>query len=156
MRSASRGLPAWRGLAFALAILGGIMFSGASFADDFASAIKSGNEQWDAAFNRGDAAAVAQLYAPDAQVLPPNKTPIQGTAAIQEFFAGLIKGGYTDHEIETLEVRAAGDLGFQTGRWRARGPASESGEQPAVDGLIVTIHEKQKDGTWKIRVHTFN
>lgn len=156
MRISLRGMPAWRGFAFALAILGGVVFSGQSFAADFASAIKSGNAQWDAAFNRGDAAAVAQLYSPDAQVLPTNKTPVQGTAAIQEFFAGLIKGGYTNHEIETLEVREAGDLGYQTGRWRARGPAADGGEQPAVDGLIVTIHEKQKDGTWKIRVHTFN
>lgn len=156
MKILSRGRPVWRGFAFALAILAGVIFAGPGFADDFASAIKTGNAEWDAAFNRGDAAAVAQFYAQDAQVLPPNKTPVQGTAAIQEFFAGLIKGGYTDHEIETLEVREAGDLGYQTGRWRARGPATDGGEQPAVDGLIVTIHEKQQDGTWKIRVHTFN
>jgi len=155
MKFSLRNGPASR-LALALALIGGLLFSAPAFAEDFASAIKAGNAQWDAAFNSGDADAVARLYAPDAQVLPPNKTPVQGTAAIQDFFAGLIKGGYTDHAIETLEVREAGDLGFQTGRWRARGPATDGGEKPAVDGLIVTVHEKQKDGSWKIRVHTFN
>lgn len=156
MSISTRYFSVWRYFAFAVAILAASAFSAPGFAESFDAAVKSGNTQWDAAFNRGDAAAVAQMYTADAQLLPPNKTPVQGTAAIQDFFTGLIKGGYTDHAIETLEVREAGDLGFQTGRWRARGPATNGGEQPAAEGLIVTIHEKQKDGSWKIRVHTFN
>ncbi len=62
------------------------------------------------------------------------------------------------HILETLnfEVSEAGDIGFQTGRWSAKGPAQDGGERPTAEGLIVTVHERQKDGSWKIRVHTFN
>lgn len=125
-------------------------------AQSLKDALAQGNARWNDAFNRGDAAAVAELYTPDAQLLPPNKTPATGAAAIRRFFAGLIEGGYGDHAIETIEVSEAGDIGFQTGRWSAKGPAQDGGERPTAEGLIVTVHERQKDGTWKIRVHTFN
>lgn len=148
--------PALRRGAFATVLFAALAVSGPSFAESLEAAVKSGNAAWNDAFNRGDAAGVAQLYTSDAQVLPPNKTPAKGTEAIRDFFKGLIEGGYSDHEIETLEVREAGDLGFQTGRWRALAPATDGGERPKAEGLIVTIHERQKDGTWKIRVHTFN
>jgi len=156
MTFSSTTLSALRRGAFATALIAGLAFSAPSFAEGFAEALKAGNTKWDEAFNRGDAAGIAQLYTSDAQVLPPNKTPLKGTEAIQGFFKGLLDGGYSEHSIETIEVRESGDLAFQTGRWRARGPKAENGERPAVDGLIVTVHEKQKDGTWKIRVHTFN
>lgn len=71
---------------------------------------------------------MAKLYSSDAQLLPPNKTPAQGTETIREFFAGLIDGGYRDHAIETIEVREVGDIGFQTGRWSALGPESDGGD----------------------------
>lgn len=136
--------------------LAALAVSSPSFAESLEAALKSGNTAWDEAFNRGDASALAELYTSDAQVLPPNKTPVHGTEAIRDFFKGLIDNGYSDHEIETLKVHESGDLGFQTGRWRALAPATDGGERPKADGLIVTIHERQKDGSWKIKVHTFN
>jgi uncharacterized protein (TIGR02246 family) len=43
------------------------------------------NDAWTAAFNKGDAAAVAVLYAEDAYVLPPGSAMVKGRAAIEAF-----------------------------------------------------------------------
>ncbi|CFX15013.1 Signal peptide protein [Candidatus Filomicrobium marinum] len=150
------GSSALRRGAFAVALVAGLAFSGSTFADDLSSMIKAGNSKWDAAFNSGDAAAVAKLYAEDAQVLPPGQSPVNGAEGIEKFFAGVIGAGYTDHKIETLKVTESGNLRVQTGRWQAMGPADEGGKRKAAEGSIVTVHEKQNDGTWKMQVHIFN
>lgn len=54
-------------------------------AHEVREAIETANAQWTAAFNRGDAAAVAALYTPDAIVMPPDSDMIRGRQAIQEF-----------------------------------------------------------------------
>jgi len=41
------------------------------------------NDVWTAAFNKGDAAAVAALYTEDAYVLPPGSAMVKGRAAIE-------------------------------------------------------------------------
>ena len=46
------------------------------------AAIQKLNDQWAAAFNKGDAAAVAAMYTSDAYVLPAGAPMVQGRAAI--------------------------------------------------------------------------
>jgi uncharacterized protein (TIGR02246 family) len=43
------------------------------------------NDAWAAAFNRGDASAVAAMYTEDAFVLPPGAEMVKGRAAIEAF-----------------------------------------------------------------------
>jgi ketosteroid isomerase-like protein len=43
------------------------------------------NDEWTAAFDKGDAAAVAAIYAPDAYVLPPGGDMVKGRSAIEVF-----------------------------------------------------------------------
>ena len=44
------------------------------------------NDVWTAAFNKGDAAAVAALYTEDAYVLPPGSAMVKGRPAIEAFW----------------------------------------------------------------------
>src|SRR5260370_40841297 len=44
------------------------------------------NDVWTAAFNKGDAAAIAALYTEDAYVLPPGSAMVKGRAAIEAFW----------------------------------------------------------------------
>ncbi|OAP36719.1 hypothetical protein AU381_19775 [Sinorhizobium glycinis] len=117
--------------------------------------VKEASDRWNAAFNGGDAAAVAALYTEDATVLPHTHAVVKGTAAIADFWAGLISAGVKDHGIELLGVEEGGNLAFSHGKWRATGLA-EDGKAVRFEGTIVTIFRKQGDGSWKICLHTWN
>ena len=54
----------------------------AALAQDKATIAKL-NDAWAAAFNKGDAQAVAAMYAEDAYVLPPGSDIVKGRAAIE-------------------------------------------------------------------------
>jgi uncharacterized protein (TIGR02246 family) len=90
--------------------------------DDIGGAVRRANEAWNSAFNRGDAAAVAALYKDNATVLPPTHAVVKGTAAIRDFWQGLITAGFKEHDIEMIDAEADGDLAFATGKWSANGP----------------------------------
>jgi len=50
------------------------------------AAIQKLEDQWGAAFNKGDAAAVAAMYTDDAYVLPAGAPMVRGRADIQNFW----------------------------------------------------------------------
>jgi ketosteroid isomerase-like protein len=50
------------------------------------AAIQKLNDEWTAAFNKGDSATVAAMYAEDAYVLPPGTDIVKGRAAIEAFW----------------------------------------------------------------------
>ena len=60
-------------------------------ARDISAEIDAANARCIAAFNKGDAAAVAQLYTERATALPPGAPMAKGRAAIQAFVDGAIK-----------------------------------------------------------------
>ena len=51
------------------------------------TAIQKLEDQWGAAFNKGDAAAVAAMYADDAYVLPAGAPMVKGRTDIQNFWS---------------------------------------------------------------------
>ena len=72
---------------------------------DIRRIVSKANDRWNAAFNSGDAAAVAALYTADGTVLPHTHAVVKGTAAIADFWAGLISAGVKDHGIELLDAQ---------------------------------------------------
>ncbi len=56
-----------------------------------AATIQKLDDAWSDAFNKGDAAAIAAMYAEDAYLLPPGHDMVKGRAAIEGFW----KGAYT-------------------------------------------------------------
>ena len=79
------------------------------------AAITAANEQWTAAFNKGDAAGVAANYTEDAQILPPNSEIVSGRTAIQGVFQGFIDAGLKV-TLEAKEVEGHGDIAFGPGK----------------------------------------
>jgi uncharacterized protein (TIGR02246 family) len=51
-----------------------------------AASIQKLDDAWSDAFNKGDAAAVAAMYAEDAYLLPPDHDMVKGRAAIKAFW----------------------------------------------------------------------
>jgi ketosteroid isomerase-like protein len=107
-------------LAASLLSLGGCAASAPNTAADEAK-LKAVDQSWFEAYARGDAVGIANLYAQDAIVMPPNVTALSGRAAIQAYLvtgiantkkANLsIKGG------PFTGVGVAGDSGWLSGTW---------------------------------------
>ena len=111
------------------------------------------------AFHEGvanrDAAALANLYHPDARFLVPNMPPCEGSAQIQAAMQGLLDMGARSLDLEPLDVRESGDMTIEYGRY-ALGLEPE-GSPPVTDvGKYIVVHETRPDGTTRILFDIFN
>jgi len=110
---------------------------------------------WDEAFNQGDGEAVAAFCADDAIFLPSTHDVVNGPAGVAEFFDGIFAMGVTGHKLELIEADAEGDMIVAAARWSANGKDAAGADQP-WGGIATHVFERQSDGTWKLRLHTFN
>jgi uncharacterized protein (TIGR02246 family) len=101
-----------------------------------------------------DADALASLYHEDARFLAPNMEPAEGRSAIREAFRQLLEMGARSLDIETLDVREAGDLTVEYGRYTL-GLAPEGGDAMTDVGKYVVVHET-REGSTKILLDCFN
>jgi uncharacterized protein (TIGR02246 family) len=110
------------------------------------------NEAWCAAFNKGDAAALAAMYTDDATVLPQGGPMIKGASAIKDLWAGEVKT-LGDAKLTTVELHTMGEvmayeIGIATAKTKANPPQE-------VAGKYVVIW--RRSGTsWKIAADIFN
>lgn len=113
---------------------------------------ESPSAAWEAAWNAGDAAAVAAVYAEDAVVLPPGSEPVEGRAAIQAFWQAAMDAdpGVTT-DIETVEADVMGDVAIERGTYVDTGP--DGGHRD--HGKFLAIWTRV-DGEWKILRDIFN
>ena len=135
-------------------LIGLAMLAPPAWAEDLRSTVEAGNAQWNQAFNKGDAAAVAKLYTSDAKLLPPADKVVSGDKDIQAFFQSFIDAGITDHKIETVQVEEAGDKAMVAGKWQATGK-DKDGKPETYKGSVVKMLERQGDA-WKTSLHTWN
>jgi uncharacterized protein (TIGR02246 family) len=102
-----------------------------------------------------DAAALASLFSNEGRFLPPNLEPCEGRAAIQAAMQGLLDMGARSLDIEPLDIREAGDLTVEYGRY-ALGIELEGAERVTDVGKYIVVHEAQVDGSTKIVLDIFN
>ncbi len=114
------------------------------------SALESGAAAWMEAFSAKDIEAVTAFYAEDAVLLPPNAPAIFGRDAISATMQEMFVAGLSI-ELEDLEIKVAGNLGYKAGRYRTRG---EDGS--LIDrGKYIEIWSKV-DGGWVIHRDIWN
>ena len=124
-----------------------------ALAQDLRSTVEAGNAQWNQAFNKGDAAAVAKLYTSDAKLLPPADKIVSGDKEILPFWRSLIDAGITDHKIETVQIEEADNTAVVAGKWQAMGKDAQ-GKMAIFKGSVVKVLKRQGD-TWKTNLHTW-
>jgi uncharacterized protein (TIGR02246 family) len=117
-----------------------------ALAGSVTEAIEARSLEFEAAFNAGDSAAVAALYAPDAAILPPGGARIDGREEIAAFWASAIESGLADLDLVATEVIATGDSALDVGTLSALG---EGGERAVVAAKYV-VHWVQIDGIWQL------
>ena len=102
-----------------------------------------------------DAAALAAMYHEDARLLPPNMPPAEGRSAIEAALQQLLDTGARSLDIEPLDVREAGDMTIEYGRYTL-GVELEGGERMTDVGKYLVVHETRADGSTKILMDCFN
>ena len=110
------------------------------------------NDVWTAAFNKGDAAAVAALYTEDAYVLPPGSAMVKGRAAIEAFWRQAAQQ-MTDAKLTTVDVlplgrSAAREIGTVTLKTKSQPP------QEVVGKYVVVWRKIGRE--WKLATDIWN
>ena len=117
------------------------------------AAIEQCENQYAKALVRGDAVAIASVFADDGQfTLSSRKGTIQGRAAIQAFNEERLKTTkFLEATITTTDVRACGDWAYETGTNRL---TRQQGDTAPVTttGRYLTIWARESDGQWRIKV----
>ena len=116
------------------------------------AAIQQLNDQWAAAFNKGDAAAVAAMYTTDAYVLPAGAPMVKGRPDIEKFWAGA-SHQLGDIKLTTLDVKplggnAAREIGTATFRTK--------GQTPQDGALKYAVVWQKEGGRWKLLQDIWN
>ena len=106
-----------------------------------------------AAFNAGDAAAVASRYTEDAALLPPGGGRVDGRSAIQDFWQGAIDSGMTFDKLHTVEVEASGDVAGEVGVFTLNVPGDSGATK--VNGKYIVIW-KRSGHTWQLHRDIWN
>lgn len=132
-----------------------VVASSAMAGEGLKETIQARNDAWSAAFNAGDAAALAALYEESAVLAAPGGPPVHGNAAIGEAFSGLF-GVLLDINLTTVEVRPAGK-GHVVEIGRANyDMAGPDGALYAVTSNYVVSWRQGEDGIWRLDVDIFN
>jgi len=118
-------------------------------------AIRKMDETWVSAAMRGDAATIANFYAPDAVFLIPNAPPAEGPKAIGEAWKGLISlpDLTLNYRATRIDVAASGDLATAIGTYDFA--FSGKGGQFRDEGKYVVVWQKL-DGEWKVIADIYN
>lgn len=136
--------------AISLGFLAALSLAGAAAADDKAD-IQALNDQFSAAAARGDGAAMAALYAPDAVMLPPDNSIVSGPA-IGPYLARL------ETSVAHLKLTTSEVVRLSPDYLREVGVASFDtlGDHPtAMKGTYVVVW-KRVGGAWKLWTDIFH
>ena len=112
------------------------------------SAIRKLTLDWALACNNKQLDDLVELYGADAIVLRPNVPPVRGTAAIREFFFGVLDAGLGDVEMDPLRVEVFGDVGYEAGRCQMLVPFTMGKRREERGKYLLTL--ARQAGEWKI------
>jgi uncharacterized protein (TIGR02246 family) len=131
-----------------------LMLTASAQARDIKSDIDAANAKFVAAFNKGDAAGVAQLYTDQATILPPGAPMAKGRAAIQTFWQGAIQSGLKNISLKALQVDHFGPAAREIGQFSLDAPNAQN-QTMHVDGKYVVLW-RRTGGSWKLDTDIWN
>ena len=124
-------------------------------AGDVEAAIEAANAKMVADYAAGDAKAIAEAYAEDAVMLPPDATVVSGREAIAKLWKGWIDDGLKDLTLKSTAIESAGDLAYEVGDFSLQVPG-EDGKLTTAPGNYVVVWKHGGDGVWRLKVDTWN
>lgn len=100
------------------------------------------------AYQEGDAAACAKLYAPDGELHSPYAPPARGRSEIEELHKAWTEHVSGEKTLAIVEAGASGDLAWCL--------ATYSEGHATGNGTSLNVLERQADGSWLIRMSSLN
>ncbi len=111
------------------------------------AAIEAVRAEFPVLFNAGKFDELGKwFYAEDAVALPAGRDPIEGRAAICEFFDELWRNAGLRFDLGVIQTVAGDEMGYLVGTYVAH-----MGDQ-SVPGVTHEAYRLQSDGTWKCTV----
>lgn len=111
-------------------------------------AVRKLTQDWTLACNGRQLDDLVDLYGADAIVLRPNVPPVRGTAAIREFFFGVLDAGLGEVDLEPLRVEIFGDIAYEAGRCKMLVPFTMGKRREERGKYLLTL--ARQAGDWKI------
>ena len=122
-------------------------------------AIDAANAQWPRLTSTGHADSIAEFYAADGVVMPPNMATMRGKDAIRTFFATINAiDPRPTLTLRAVTVVASGPVAVETGRWNWTFPAGAKlpPGTPAADSGKYIVRWTQQNGNWLIADDVWN
>jgi ketosteroid isomerase-like protein len=123
-------------------------------ARDIKTDIDAANARFVAAFNKGDAGAIGQLYTEQATALPPGAPMAKGRAAVQSVWQGAIQAGYKNIALKALQVDQFGTAAREIGQFSLDAPNPQK-QMTHVEGKYVVLW-RRVGGGWKLDTDIWN
>lgn len=116
-------------------------------------AIKAASKLWVETYNKNDWAALADLFTPDAIMMPPNGPSVQGRDAIEAWEREYETGFRIAFQL--LDIDGSGDVAYVSGKSCVFIP-DESGVYGVDVGKFLEVRRRQSSGEWLIVADVFN
>lgn len=125
---------------------------------DYKSKIESLDKEIAKGMLEGNTQKILSLYTEDAISLPSYSPLLDGIAAIRKSNEEMAKMGakYDSFTLTTLKILTGGNLITEIGTYQLSISMPKMDKPMADHGKYLTIWEKQKDGSLKIKVETWN
>jgi len=112
------------------------------------SSLKALDARWKKALLAGDAAALANLYAPDAVLYPPDAVEARGHDAIRKSFETLLAGKkVVDFQLRVEKIEAHGTTAAGWGLWTLKMAPQAGGDPVVMEGRYMEV-AKRIGGKW--------
>lgn len=143
--------PAVLSIVFAASLVGALPLAAQS-SDE--AAIRSLDRQWVQKVQEGDADWIAERYAEDGRLMPPNSEAAVGRDAIRDAWAGMVQAPLLTFSPDVVEVSASGDMAYDIGSYRLQ-TEDQDGTAMEDHGKYVVVWVK-RDGDWQVAADIFN
>lgn len=121
---------------------------------DAETVVTEANLAWNTAFNQGNAAELAGLYADDATVSPGNGKVLDSNQEITGLFESFFEMGLQNHTIEPVDIYHEDDQVVQLSEWSAE-MIDQNGDTQQVGGILMSVLTPADNG-WQVQSHIWN
>ena len=114
------------------------------------AAVNNVRNEFISAFNIGDAAKVASVYATDAVIMPTHQPMITGRDAIENYNKTLFETFTATINISPVETKVFGDRALDRGTYTIQLTPKAGGSPMMDEGKYLVLLQRQADGSWKL------
>jgi uncharacterized protein (TIGR02246 family) len=116
------------------------------------TSINDVRSKYQAAFNSGDAAGMAALFADNAVSLPDHHVALEGRAAIQQDFQDQFAQVTGNMQIMPVDTEINGETAYERGTYTMTITPKATGGAPMKEtGKYIVILKKQPNGSWLLQ-----